>query len=266
MVDQGDKKNKSTYTATDIVDYYAGLNSLQPAEAAILAQLQPQLATMTMLDLGVGGGRTTLHFAPLVQQYVGIDYSPQMVAACQHRFRSFEHPVSFEVGNAIAMSQFADHSFDLVLFSYNGIDYVSHGDRLKILAEVTRVGKPGGYFLFSSHNLQALEQNLTWKKHLTLNPLELYINLVSLGIFWGFNLSLSRQLIRDSGYLIVRDDSHLFRLRTYYIRAAHQLQQLDQDFSQVEIYPWNRQAQVSSLDDVALDTPLWLYYLCQLKG
>ena len=33
-----------------------------------------------MLDIGVGAGRTGYTFAPLVQRYVGLDYSPQMVA------------------------------------------------------------------------------------------------------------------------------------------------------------------------------------------
>ncbi|NEQ95882.1 MAG: class I SAM-dependent methyltransferase [Cyanothece sp. SIO2G6] len=262
----GISRNKATYTDTGIVNYYTGLQGLQPAEVAILERLRPQLATMKMLDMGMGGGRTTLHFAPLVKQYVGIDYSPGMVAACQKRFSDVDHPVRFEVCDARDMSQFADDSFDLILFSYNGIDYVSHRDRLSIFAEVKRVGKTDGYFLFSSHNLQALEQNLTWKKQFNINPLELYINMVSLGIFWLFNQTLSRQTIADSDYLIVRDDSHLFRLNTYYVRVRQQQKQLIQNFSDVEIYPWNRKEKVVAMDDRDMETALWLYYLCRIKG
>ncbi|NEO84845.1 MAG: class I SAM-dependent methyltransferase, partial [Spirulina sp. SIO3F2] len=59
-------KNQHVYTEPQIVHHYAQLQQLQAAEQAILKQLQPQLATMRMLDLGVGGGRTTHHFAPRV--------------------------------------------------------------------------------------------------------------------------------------------------------------------------------------------------------
>ncbi|NEP10051.1 MAG: class I SAM-dependent methyltransferase [Symploca sp. SIO2C1] len=256
-------RNQTTYTTASIVNYYAALDWLQPAEIAILERLQPQLATMKMLDIGVGGGRTTLYFAPLVKQYVGIDYSPQMIAACQQRFKDSEYPMSFEIGDARDMSQFDDNSFDFILFSYNGIDYVSHEDRLKILAEVQRVGKSGCYFFFSSHNLQALEKGLTWQKQLSINPLRIYTNLVALGLFWLFNPSLNRQKLADSDYLIVRDDSHLFRLDTYYIRASQQLQDLSQDFSQVEIYPWKSQERMLEMDAPVMETELWLYYLCQ---
>ncbi|MEM1255716.1 MAG: class I SAM-dependent methyltransferase [Cyanobacteria bacterium P01_H01_bin.21] len=106
-------RNATTYAAADIVNYYAQLNRLQPAESALLERLRDQLPAMKMLDIGVGGGRTAQHFAPLVKQYVGIDYSSEMVTACQKRFRKLDHPMSFEVGDARNLSQFDDNSFGL---------------------------------------------------------------------------------------------------------------------------------------------------------
>ncbi|MEM6839114.1 MAG: class I SAM-dependent methyltransferase [Cyanobacteria bacterium P01_C01_bin.120] len=263
-------RNKNTYTARDIVNFYSKLTWLQPAETAVLRQLQPQLADMKMLDIGVGGGRTTLHFAPLTKQYMGIDYSPEMIAACQKRFKDSQHDISFQVGDARDLSQFADDSFDFILFSYNGIDYVSHEERLKILMAVKRVGKPGCYFCFSTHNLQTLERKLSWRGQLNINPIEIYVNLVQLGLFWLFNLPLISQAIMrpkiaDLDYVIVRDDSHRYRLNTYYIRAAQQLEQLAQGFEQVEIYSWKSQEKVLNMDDSILEAELWLYYLCQVK-
>ncbi|NEP57098.1 MAG: class I SAM-dependent methyltransferase [Symploca sp. SIO2G7] len=259
----GKSRNKTTYTAASIVNHYARLDWLQPAEVAILEKLRSQLANMKMLDMGVGGGRTTLYFAPLVKQYVGIDYSPKMIAACQQRFKDSEYPISFEICDARDLSQFGDNSFDFILFSYNGIDSVSHTDRLKIFAEVKRVGKPGCYFFFSSHNLQTLEKGLTWQKQLSINPFEIYLNLVSLGLFWLFNRSINRRKVANSDYLIVRDESHMFGLDTYYIRAAQQLKYLSQDFSNVEIYPWKSKERVLEMDAPIMETELWLYYLCQ---
>ncbi|ESA32395.1 methylase [Leptolyngbya sp. Heron Island J] len=258
-------RNATTYAAADIVNYYAQLNRLQPAESALLERLRDQLPRMKMLDIGVGGGRTAQHFAPLVEQYVGIDYSSEMVAACQQRFRKLNHPMSFAVADARDLSQLDNNSFDFILFSYNGIDYVSHDDRLKILQEIKRVGKQGCYFFFSSHNLQALENELTWQKQIGANPLKTYENLVMLGLFRLFNRSINRQILAKANYLIVRDESHNFRLETYYIRAEQQIRQLSKDFSHVEIYPWQSTEKVLDLDAAAMGRDLWIYYLCRIK-
>lgn len=259
-------RNITTYTSAGIVRHYAQLEFLQPAEATVLERLKDQLSAMTMLDIGVGGGRTTQHFAPLVKDYVGVDYAPEMIVACQKRFEAADQSMHFEVGDARDLSRFKDNSFDFILFSYNGIDYVDHDDRLKILAEVKRIGKPGGYFFFSSHNLQALERDLSWKQQLSFNPIQVYVNLVVMGLFWLLNRSLDRHTITTSDYLIVRDESHNFRLDTYYIRAVEQIKQLSKGFSQIEIYPWQSTERVVDMDAAIMGRDLWLYYLCQVDA
>lgn len=258
-------RNSTTYAAPDIVSYYTQLNRLQPAESALLERLRNQLPTMKMLDIGVGGGRTTQHFAPLVEQYVGIDYSPKMVTACQKRFSQLDDSMCFHVGDARDLRQFDDSSFDFILFSFNGIDYVSHEDRLKVFQEIKRVGREGCYFFFSSHNLQALENELAWRKKIGQNPLKTYENLVMLGLFWLFNRPMTRETLTGADYLIVRDESHNFRLDTYYIRATQQIKQLSQDFNQVEIYPWQSTESVLDMDAAIMDRDLWTYYLCRAR-
>ena len=172
------EKNAATYGAANIVNYYAQLELLQPAEQTILDQLRDKLPTMKMLDIGIGGGRTTKHFAPLVDSYTGIDYSEGMIDACQTRFGENTNAMTLQVGDARDMTEFADDSFDFILFSFNGIDYVSHGDRLNILREINRIGKAGCYVLFSSHNLQAMAKEFDWKAQLSFNPISTYVNLV----------------------------------------------------------------------------------------
>ncbi len=175
-------KNQATYTAASIVWHYRQLSLLQPAERTILERFRDRLPSLKMLDIGVGGGRTTQHFSPLAGEYTGIDYSPAMITACRQRFAGATRPMTLEVGDARRMAQFADDSFDFILFSFNGIDAVSHGDRLQILQEVRRVGKPGGYFCFSSHNLQGLGTAFDCKSKISLNPLTTYVNLVMLAL------------------------------------------------------------------------------------
>lgn len=110
---------------------------------------------MKMLDIGVGGGRTTVHFAPLVRQYVGVDYAANMVEACEERFPDREDHISFGEADARYMNQFPAGTFNFIILSYNGIDNIAHDDRLLALKEINRVGKSGGVFAFSTHNLRA---------------------------------------------------------------------------------------------------------------
>ncbi|MGB2926866.1 MAG: methyltransferase domain-containing protein [Limnothrix sp.] len=258
-------RNEQTYAATSIVNYYAQLQRLQPAEAKILEQLRPQLSAMKMLDLGVGGGRTTQHFASLVESYTGVDYSAAMIEACKKRFEGNNLPLNFQVDDARDLSRFADNSFDFILFSFNGIDYVNHGDRLKILDEMKRIGKPNCYVLFSSHNLQAIEREFRAKKQLSFNPITTYTNLVMLGLLRLFNLSITQKKLAAAPYLTIQDESHNFRLSTYYIRSSEQIAQLEGSFKNIEIYSWQSGLQIEDGSDQALASDAWLYYFCQVK-
>lgn len=119
-----------------------------------------------MLDLGVGAGRTTLHFAPRTAHYVGVDYSAPLIAECRRRFPSPPWRVRFEHADARSIPMVANESFDLVLFSVNGLDCLDDGGRREALAETWRVCKPGATFFFSSHNLEAIATALSLRAHL----------------------------------------------------------------------------------------------------
>lgn len=257
-------QNLKTYESSGIVQHYAQLQQLQPAEAAILTQLKDQWPTMSMLDMGVGGGRTTQHFAKLAADYRGIDYSTGMISACQKRFASSIDPNSFTVCDARDMSCFADNTFDFILFSFNGIDYIEHCDRIQVLQEIQRVGKPGGYFCFSTHNLQGMEQVFNWRSHLSYNPINTYIELVIWALHRVFNRSYSLKQLQSSIHAMIRDEPHNFRLRTYHIRPQEQLIQLASRFKNIKVYSWNQGIELSPRD-LASNTDMWLYYLCNIQ-
>lgn len=255
-------RNQTAYAQPRLVRYYGQLHQLQPAEQGILAGLKDQLPTMAMLDLGIGGGRTTQHFWPRVGQYTGIDYSAEMIAACRARFG--DAGPTLAVMDARDLSAFADHSFDLIWFSFNGLDYVSHADRLQVLREVHRVGKPGAYFVFSSHNLRGMAQVFDYRQHLRVNPLTTYVDLVMWGLLRWVNRGIQIRDLAQADHLILRDESHNFALQTYYIHPAAQVEQLAFGFRPIAIYPWMQRHPVASLEDPALTAPLWLYYLCEV--
>lgn len=99
-----------------------------------------------MLELGIGGGRTTPHLLAITKDYVGVDYSKRMVETCRQKFDSI-----FMVCDARNMPSFENERFSAVVFWGNGIDEVSPSDGILILHEVNRVLKKDGLFTFSSH-------------------------------------------------------------------------------------------------------------------
>ena len=256
-------RNQNAYAALSLVRHYAQLGALQPAEQTVLNLLHDRLPGMKMLDIGVGGGRTTKHFAAIVADYIGIDYSAGMIAACQKRFATTAQATVFEVCDARDLSRFQDNAFDFILFSFNGIDSLSHVDRLKVFQEVSRVGKPGGYFCFSSHNLQGFEQVFSFRKQFTINPFKTYVNLMMLAFLRCFNASTNLKQITAAAHIVVKDESHNFRLQTYYVRPQEQLSQLDA-FGKVSVYGWKSGLDITDDRELLANTDLWLYYLCSI--
>jgi SAM-dependent methyltransferase len=89
---------------------------LFPAERAIL-DLLGQVPSGDVLDLGVGTGRTVPFLFPQARTYVGIDYARAAIEEARTNFPEAD----LRVMDARDLSAFADSSFDLVLFGYNGI-------------------------------------------------------------------------------------------------------------------------------------------------
>lgn len=120
-----------------------------PGEAAAFAWLAERIRGQPILDIGVGGGRTVPLLTALSADYIAVDYTPELVEICRRN-----HPgIQVLHMDARNLSALADARFALVVFSYNGIDAVDHAGRLTILKECARVLRPGGYLLFSTHNL-----------------------------------------------------------------------------------------------------------------
>ena len=140
--------NRDTYESEDVVKTYARHFYLKKPEETILNNLRSGLPNMRMLDIGIGAGRTTHYFAHLTKEYVGIDYSENMIKMCRGKFPNHPKKISFEVCDARSLKFFEDRYFDFVLFSLNGLDYSNHEDRLRALREIRRSTKKGGVLLF----------------------------------------------------------------------------------------------------------------------
>ena len=73
------EENKKIWESPEMVDEFASRNFTLNAEQTVIKLLKRKLKNMSMLDVGVGAGRTTQYFAPLVKYYTGMDYSEEMV-------------------------------------------------------------------------------------------------------------------------------------------------------------------------------------------
>src|SRR5467141_4029943 len=87
--------NKNTHEIKDWINIYAKWEHLFKPEEIILEKLRKQFRTMRMLDIGIGGGRTTAHFAKLTKEYIGIDFDDNMIQACKKRFSDNFKNISF---------------------------------------------------------------------------------------------------------------------------------------------------------------------------
>ncbi len=237
---------------------------LMPAERVVMELLQERLHEMEMLDLGVGAGRTGYTFGPLVHRYVGLDYSPRMIARARDLLAEHEG-VELVVGDARDLSS-VDGPFDFVLFSYNGIDAVGHEDRLKILAEVRAALKPDGNFLFSSHSVGALP--LATRRRRPQRSAASRKNRVydlAKDVYYAWEVRKSNRAIdlaaaRERGWTIVRDSAHRFSLEVYYVDPAEQLRQLHQaGFEVTAVYDLGG----CEVDPLQERRDPWLDYLCR---
>jgi SAM-dependent methyltransferase len=149
--------NLATFNSPEVTSYYSSLNYLTPCERLLFDEyLRPGMA---ILDLGVGGGRTTPHLASIAGRYVGADYAAEMIAACRRKFPNLE----FETAGAADLSIFAASSFDAVVMAFNGMDSVIPDEsRYSALREIHRVLKPEGVLIFSSHNVRSVLVRPSW--------------------------------------------------------------------------------------------------------
>ncbi len=106
----------------------------------------------SVLDLACGLGRTTLLLHEIGLRVRGVDRSDVFIELAKRRLPYLD----LRAGSYDHIEE-EDSSFCHVLISFNGIDYAyPAAQRLAALRECARVLKPGGTFIYSSHNLKSM--------------------------------------------------------------------------------------------------------------
>ena len=102
----------------------------------------------TVLDLGCAGGFMAEALTNNGAQVTGIDPAAQAIAASTARAKQMDQTIKYDVGVGENLPYPDDH-FDAVVC----VDVLEHvTNRAKVLAEVARVLKPGGMFLYDTIN------------------------------------------------------------------------------------------------------------------
>lgn len=131
-----------------------------------------------VLDVGTGPGRFGALFAGRGCHVIGVDLNPEMLEIASDTARGLGLENLFEVrtANAEDLSEFADGSFDVVCC----MELFDHlPDLHKALAEMRRVLKPGGRFLYTyvpSESLYGCLGNIYRWLHARARPSELMIS------------------------------------------------------------------------------------------
>lgn len=187
-----DRVNLPAYQRPGVLRQYGSAAGwLEPGERAAVMSVADAVRGGVILDIGVGGGRTAPLLRTISDRYIGVDYAPALIRLAQRRFPDCD----LREMDARRL-EFADGTFALVAFSYNGIDSVDLAGRQAILRQVHRVLRPGGFFVFSALNREAAASAHRWPDWT---------------LFAGTPRSL-RQLIRASAKLLLGGLNHLRRL------------------------------------------------------
>jgi len=145
-----DHINRSVWKSPRVLRIFARREGfIDHGEELVIERAAREMRGQPILDIGIGAGRTVPLLRAVSSDYIGIDYLEEVVRLA----RSQHAGVRIDRADARDLSRFADDTFALVVFSFNGIDGVAHADRRTVLSEIHRVLRSGGLFAYSTHNL-----------------------------------------------------------------------------------------------------------------
>lgn len=252
--------NHEAYNSKKIINEYAHSEGLTPPEKSIYEIVKSSISRDNMLDIGIGTGRTSEPFSKIFKNYIGVDYSSNMVEHCKNHLKI--ENASFLTIDARDLTQFADNSFDFVLFSFNGIDSVCFADRDLILSEIKRVLKDKGQFCFSAHNLYCLPK---FKKfHFRKNPIGL-----AQEFYRWVRMNRTVNKIGDLSkleYVHVKDGAHNFKMNLVYIKPEVQIAQLlNYGFSQTRSFSCDTGKELINDSEFSTNPEGWVYFLSEVN-
>ena len=121
----------------------------------------------TLLECGCGAGRIAFGLWELGFRHIlGFDFSREMVVEARRMARVLEYGISFRVADATRLD-FEKGSFDGAIFGFNGLMQIPlRANRREALIRIASAIRPGGYFVFTTHDRDLNSYREFWEKEL----------------------------------------------------------------------------------------------------
>lgn len=123
-----------------------------------------------ILELGAGAGRVSLGLAKLGYARLTItDFAAPMIEIAKIIFADARDvpagtDLRFAVEDATKLS-FPPESFDAAIFAFNGLQMIpKHTRRERAIAEIARVLRKGGIFIFTGHDRTHAARSAHWRR------------------------------------------------------------------------------------------------------
>jgi 2-polyprenyl-6-hydroxyphenyl methylase/3-demethylubiquinone-9 3-methyltransferase len=159
---------------TTLIMLQTSINPLRVgySKRKLMQELKIDPKGKTALEVGCGGGILTEEIARMGFDTTGVDPSEGSLATARGHAKQSGLEIRYEVGTGEALP-YANDSFDVV-FCCDVLEHVR--DLPKVIAEIARVLKPGGAFVFDTFNrtfiskLVAIKIWQEWKRWAFMPP------------------------------------------------------------------------------------------------
>jgi SAM-dependent methyltransferase len=124
-----------------------GMLGARTVRVAVARSAVPLDKGQAILDFGCGCGRVTRYWrGTTAARIFGTDYNQQLIQWCQRNLPFAE----FSLNQLAPPLSYKDDAFDLI-YGFSVFTHLTEDLQLPWMRELTRVLKPGGHLLFSTH-------------------------------------------------------------------------------------------------------------------
>ena len=158
------KEVRAYFDSEKVVDHYsqaADNLGLWASEEIILTRLFKRKDSL--LELGCGVGRVAIGLYKLgYRNVLATDYAPNMIKQARILTSAQDYAIPFSVCDATEL-EFEDNSFDGIIFAFNGFMQIPYAaKREQSLSGILRVLRPGGCFVFTTHDRERSAHSNFW--------------------------------------------------------------------------------------------------------
>jgi SAM-dependent methyltransferase len=152
--------NRAVFDVEDYMYFYTEMLKPEIADLQVAFLLRELGLSVPaeILDLACGFGRHANRLAALGHHVTGIDLMPGFLEIARQEAMTQNLQVAYRQGDMRQIEFF--EQFDAVLLLFTAFGYFEDQENEKVLARIARAIKPGGFFIFDTHNRDVILKGL----------------------------------------------------------------------------------------------------------